>query len=88
MGDQFPQGSSIYIYEDELSFIEKLLEVKSIKKECLDKQQNILNLNNHYVGYIKTNRRLIEIVPKNNEIHLNHILRIYFFVHGDYHNDY
>ena len=86
MGDQFPQGSSIYIYEDELSFIEKLLEVKSIKKECLDKQQNILNLNNHYVGYIKTNRRLIEIVPKNNEIHLNHILRIYFFVHGDYHN--
>ncbi|MGJ5708470.1 5-methylcytosine restriction system specificity protein McrC [Staphylococcus cohnii] len=84
--NKFKQGHSIYIFDDELPFIEKLLEVKKIKKENLDSEQNILNLSGSYVGFIKTNRRMIEIAPKNDEVSLKHILRMYFFVNGSFHN--
>src|SRR5699024_6688627 len=76
----------IYIYDDEIPFIERLMEVKRIKKDSLDTEQNILNLSVSYVGFIKTNRRLIEITPKHEEVNLNHILRMYFFVNGSFTN--
>lgn len=86
INNKFKQGHSIYIFDDEIQFIEELLEVKRIKKENLDKNQNILNLSGSYVGFIKTNRRIIEIEPKSDEVSLKHILRMYFFVNGSFHN--
>lgn len=80
------QGHSIYVYDDEIPFIERTLEEKNISKNSLDKEQNILNLNTSYVGFIKTNRRFIEIKPKHEHIKLNHILRMYFFVNGTFTN--
>ncbi|MBF2285556.1 MULTISPECIES: 5-methylcytosine restriction system specificity protein McrC [Staphylococcus] len=84
--NKFKQGHSIYIYDDEIPFIKRLLEVKKINKENLDIEQNILNLSGSYVGFIKTNRRMIEIAPKSDEVNLKHILRMYFFVNGSFHN--
>ncbi|MCC3865930.1 McrC family protein [Terrisporobacter petrolearius] len=80
------QGHSIYIYEEEIEFILKVLESKGIGIECLDISQNILNLNKSYVGYIKTNKRIIELTPKHESITLNHIIRMYYFVYGNFKN--
>jgi len=80
------QGHSIYIYDDELPFVEEILEVKGIDKDSLDKEQNILTLSVSYLGFIKTPRRIIEIMPKHEGVNFNHILRIYFFVHGSFKN--
>lgn len=80
------QGHSIYIYEEEVQFILNALRNKNISLDCFDKKQNILTLNQSYVGYIKTNKRIIELNHKNDEITLNHIIRMYYFVHGDFRN--
>ncbi|MBC8631526.1 hypothetical protein H8697_07370 [[Eubacterium] tenue] len=80
------QGHSIYIYEEEIEFILKVLENKGIDIECFDRSQNILNLNKSYVGYIKTNKRIIELTPKHESITLNHIIRMYYFVYGTFKN--
>lgn len=80
------QGHSIYIYSDELDFIEGALKEKGMDLDCLDKRQNILTLNQRYVGYIKTNRRIIELAPKQDSLTLNHVMRIYYFVYGNFRN--
>ena len=80
------QGHSIYIYDEEVPFILNTLSNKNISLDCFDKKQNILTLNQSYVGYIKTNKRTIELQHKNNSITLNHIIRMYYFVHGNFKN--
>lgn len=80
------QGHSIYIYDEEVPFILNTLSNKNISLDCFDKKQNILTLNQSYVGYIKTNKRIIELQPKNDKITLNHIIRMYYFVHGNFKN--
>ncbi|ELC8417123.1 hypothetical protein QYB54_002631 [Clostridium perfringens] len=80
------QGHSIYIYEEEVPFILDTLSNKNISLDCFDKKQNILTLNQSYVGYIKTNKRIIELQHKNDKITLNHIIRMYYFVHGNFKN--
>lgn len=80
------QGKSIYIYDEEVPFIVKTLQNKNISLECFDDKQNILTLNQSYVGYIKTNKRIIDLQHKNEKISLNHIIRMYYFVHGNFKN--
>lgn len=80
------QGHSIYIYDDELDFIERVLKAKGIDLNSLDRTQNILTLSQRYVGYIKTNRRIIELVPKHDDLTLKHVMRIYYFVYGNFRN--
>jgi 5-methylcytosine-specific restriction enzyme subunit McrC len=80
------QGHSISIFDDELSVIESILKARGISLDCFDKEQKILNLNQKYVGYIKTPRRTIELLPKHEKINMKHIFRMYYFVHGHFHN--
>lgn len=80
------QGHSIYIYPEEITFIENTLLEKGINIDCIDKKQNLLNLNQSYVGFIKTPKRIIRLSPKHESVSLNHILRMYFFVNGNFKN--
>ncbi|MDL5041590.1 5-methylcytosine restriction system specificity protein McrC [Heyndrickxia coagulans] len=84
--NEFSQGHSIYIYEEELNVIESMLKAKGINPNSLDKEQKILNLSQKYVGYIKTPRRKIELKPKHEKLGMNHIFRMYYFVNGHFNN--
>lgn len=88
MGDMISlkQGHSIYIYDEEMSLITEMLISRGIDTKALDVEQNILNLSQSYVGYIKTRKRIIEVSPKQEALTLNHIMRIYYFVHGSFRN--
>lgn len=80
------QGHSISIYEDELNVLEAMLKAKGINPDSLDKEQRILNLSQKYVGYIRTPRRMIELMPKHDKLGMKHIFRMYYFVNGHFNN--
>lgn len=80
------QGHSISIYEDELNVVEAMLKAKGINPDNLDKEQKILNLSQKYVGYIRTPRRIIELMPKHDKLGMKHIFRMYYFVNGHFNN--
>ncbi|MEK4654396.1 5-methylcytosine restriction system specificity protein McrC [Niallia sp. FSL W8-0954] len=88
MGNNFKinQGHSISIFEDEINVLESMLKAKGINPDSLDKEQRILNLSQRYVGYIKTPRRMIELLPKHDKLGMKHIFRMYYFVNGHFNN--
>ena len=76
------QGESIYIYPEEEEILYKILNTNNIKISNFNSNQKILTLPQKYIGIIGFPQRTIIIKPKEDELTLNHILRLYYFIYS------
>lgn len=65
----------------EKEFFDTFFNEKHISVEY---NENTLLINASYVGYVHTPHRKIILESKYSEININHILRMYYFVHGEF----
>lgn len=72
----------VHIPLEDVEFYEKFLKMHGIEWAEEQKNENYVILSKSLVGVISSPTQKVTLLPKYSEINLNHVMRIYNYVHG------